>query len=299
MLSLNEFLSLPTEEITRLVRAAGSKVCVFPINGTRRWYLLESEGGGDYLKKTAERHIEVYRMIFSHGIDTLVAPMFGADLVKRGPEYMKLAVEGLAWLANHPAFLDFYREYGVKVRFYGDYRKQLASTPYAHLSDLFDQVTAQTLANNRHRLFFGVFANTASKAVAEFSIRHYSENGRAPNERQLIEMYYGEYIEPVSLFIGFDKFWVFDMPLLPTENTDLYFTICPSLYLNDRQLRAILYDHLYARPLPEPNYETLSYQARNRMQAFYRANLGNVFGAGILRDGIWYPQLAEFPPEHI
>jgi hypothetical protein len=35
------------------------------------------------------------------------------------------------------------------------------------------------------------------------------------------------------------------------------------------------------------------------MQAFYRANLENVFGAGILRDNIWYPQLAEFPPEYI
>ncbi len=144
------------------------------------------------------------------------------------------------------------------MRFYGDYRKQLASTPYAYLSELFDQVTTQTMANNRHRLFFGVFANTAMEAVAQFSIRHYSENGHVPNEHQLIEMYYGEYIEPVSLFIGFDKFWVFDMPLLPTENTDLYFTISPSLYLNDRQLRAILYDHLYLRPLPEPDYETLS-----------------------------------------
>ena len=51
MLSLNEFLGLPTEEVARLVHAAGSKVCVFPINGTRRWYLLESDGGGDYLKR--------------------------------------------------------------------------------------------------------------------------------------------------------------------------------------------------------------------------------------------------------
>jgi len=299
MLSLNEFLDLPTEEIARLVRATGSKVCVFPINGTRRWYLLEAEAGGDYLKKTADRHIEVYRMVFSHGIDTLLAPMFGAELLKRGPEYMELAVEGLTRLATHPAFLEFYREFGVRVRFYGDYRKQLASSPYAHLSDLFDQVTAQTLENNRQRLFFGVFANTASQAVAEFSIRHYSEHGNAPNEQRVIKMYYGEDIGPVSLFIGFDKFWVFDMPLLATENTDLYFTVSPSLYLNDRQLRAILYDHMYTRPQPEPDYETLPLQARNRMQAFYRANLENVFGAGILQDGIWYPQLAEFPPEHI
>ena len=297
MLPLSEFLGLQTEEIARLARAAGSLVCVFPINGTRRWYLLESGGGQDYLKMTADRHVEVYRMVFSHGIHTILAPVFGPDLLKRGTEYVEMAVEGLTWLATNPAFLDFYREYGVRVRFYGDYRKQLASTPYAHLCDLFDRVTMQTMENDRHRLFFGVFANSATEAVAEYSVRHYSEHGRAPNERQLIEMYYGEYIEPVNLFIGFDKFWVFDMPLLPTENTDLYFTISPSLYLNDRQLRAILYDHLYARQAPEPDYETLSLQARDRLQAFYRANADAVFGLGNLCDGIWYPNRAEYPPE--
>ena len=107
MITLNEFLVLSTEEIARLVGAAGSRVCVFPINGTRRWYLLESSEGNDYLKKTAYRHIEIYRMVFAHGIHTLLAPMFGSELLKRGPEYLELAVEGLTWLATHPAFLDF------------------------------------------------------------------------------------------------------------------------------------------------------------------------------------------------
>ncbi len=82
MVSLNEFLDLPMEEVARLVRAAGAQVCVFPINGTRRWYLLESDGGDDYLKRTADRHIEVYRMVFAHGIHTLLAPVFGADLIE-------------------------------------------------------------------------------------------------------------------------------------------------------------------------------------------------------------------------
>ena len=104
-------------------------------------------------------------------------------------------------------------------------------------------------------------------------------------------MYYGEYISQVNLFIGFDKFWVFDMPILATENADLYFTPSPSLYLSDRQLRAILYDHLYARWLPEPDYETLLPHARNRMRAFYRANADRVFGVGVVYDGIWYPRL--------
>jgi tuberculosinol/isotuberculosinol synthase len=293
MVSFHEFLDLPTEEIAELVRASGPQVCVFPINGTRRWYLLESGDDVNYLKMTADQNIKVYKMIFDYGIQTLLAPVFGSDLIARGLEYTEMAVEGLTWLATAPIFLDFYREYGVRVRFYGDYRKQLAATPYADLPDMFDRITLQTKDNTRHLLCFGVFANSAIETVAEFSARHYREYGTAPNERQIIEMYYGEYIGPVSLFIGFDKFWVFDMPLLATENTDIYFTVNPSLYLNDQQLRSILFDHLYSRWLPEPDYETLPTQAKNRMKAFYSTNADHVLGVGVLSDGIWYP----FPPD--
>ena len=221
MISLDEFLGLPVDELARLVLLNGPQVCGFPINGTRRWYLLESQISNDYLKLTANRHIDIYRMVFAHGIEKILAPVFGADLLKRGPEYAEMAVEGLTWLATNPDFLEFYREYGVRVRFYGDYRKQLASTPYAHLSELFDQVTRQTLENDRHRLFFGVFANTATETTAELAITHYSRHGSTPNERQLLEMYYGEYIEPVNIFIGFDKFCVFDMPLVSVSYTHL------------------------------------------------------------------------------
>ena len=64
-------------------------------------------------------------------------------------------------------------------------------------------------------------------------------------------------LPPVELFIGFDKFTVFDMPLLTTGEEDLYFSVSPSPYMTIRQLRAILYDHLYVRRTPEPDYTTL------------------------------------------
>ncbi len=270
---------------------------VSPLTERRRWYLLESGNGDNYLKLTADQNIKVYKMIFDYGIQTLLAPVFGSDLLTRGEEYIEMAVEGLTWLATAPNFLDFYQEHGIRVRFYGDYRNKLASTPYAGLPDLFDRITMQTMENSRHLLSFGVFANSAIETAAEFSVRHYCEHGSIPNERQIIEMYYGEYIGPVNLFIGFDKFWVFDMPLLAMENTDLYFTVNPSLYLNDRQMRAILYDHMYTRRTTEPDYKNLSLEGKNRMISFYRENADSVFGLGFLRDGIWYPCLAEYPPD--
>ena len=224
---------------------------------------------------------------------------------------MQMAAEGFARLANHPNFLDFYKAYGVRVRFYGDYRKFFDPTPYAYLSDLFDEVTAQTMAHDRHRLFFGLFAHDPTEAIAELAVRHYVEHERVPDKRALIEVYYGEYVEPVDLFIGFGKFRAFDMPLVATGREDLYFTISPSLYLTERQLRDILYDHLYARTRtkvdlqPEElrgilrDHRHISSGANLDLQpddwalirSFYQANLGRTMGVGVKhkRSGFWYP----------
>jgi tuberculosinol/isotuberculosinol synthase len=291
---LAEFQDLPTEQVGQLVRAAGPKVCVFPINGTRRWFLLthpsqRGEGlASAYLDATAKRHVEIYRLLFDHGLDTLLTPVFGPDLVERGEGYMQIAADGLARLATHPDFLDFYETSGVRVRFYGDHRRFLGPTPYAYLSDLFDSVTARTLAHSRYRLFFGLFAHDATEAVAQIAVRCYQERGRSPDRRQIVEAYYGEYVGPVDLFIGFDKLSAFDMPLVATGAEDLYFTVSPSLYLTQHQLRDILYDHLYARR-GELDYSEMSPREWGLMTDFYQANMERTLGVGTRQDGVWYP----------
>lgn len=315
-MELEEFQRLPTEDVARLVREAGPKVCVFPTKGTRRWFMLEhpsmqmEDFASAYLDATTKRSIELYQLIFDHGLDTLLTPSFSPDVMARGEDYMEMAAEGLARLATHPNFLDFYKTYGVRVRFYGDYRKFFDPTPYAYLSDLFDEITAQTMAHGRHRLFFGLFAHDATETIAELAVHYYVEHGRVPDKRTLIEMYYGEYVGPVDLFIGFGKFRAFDMPLIATGREDLYFTISPSLYLTEQQLRDILYDHLYARTRTEVDLqpEELRNILRDRlydrtrtevdlqpgdwalMKDFYQANLGRTLGVGARqRHGVWYP----------
>ena len=109
-----------------------------------------------------------------------------------------------------------------------------------------------------------------------------------PDKRTLVELYYGEYVEPVDLFIGFSKFRAFDMPLLTTGTEDLYFTVSPSPYLTERQLRDILYDHLFTRP-GDLDYSAMDGDDWARMNGFYRANLGNTLGVGIKRGEVWYP----------
>jgi tuberculosinol/isotuberculosinol synthase len=296
-MDLDAFLDLPTEEVARLVREAGPKVCVFPINGTRRWFMLEHvapDGDGrseNYLDVMTKRHIELYQLFFDHGVDTLLTPIFGPDLLERGHDYVRMAIEGMARLGTHPDFLTFYESYDVRVRFYGEYQAYLDRASSDYLSRIFDGVTKDTLSHKRYRLFFGVFAHDAVETVARLSAAFYDRHRRVPNKRALVELYYGEHVAPVDFFIGFDRFSAFDMPLVSTGAEDLYFTVAPSPYLTARQLRVILYDHLYVRPDEENDYSNLTSRDWNLMRDFYRANLENTQGVGARkkRGSFWYP----------
>jgi tuberculosinol/isotuberculosinol synthase len=298
LISQEEFLNLSSDEAAKLVRASGDKVVVFPINGTRRWFTLEhgSEAHDNpvkaYLDQTAESHIQLYRLFFQHGIETLITPVFGPDLLLRSDEYMRrIGAAGLAMLTEHPAFLDFYERDEVRVHFYGDHRRYLDGTEFSHLSDKFDAITEKTRNHKRFRLFFGVFGNDATQAAAEYSIQYFQQHKRIPEKRELIEMYYGEAIGPVSLFIGFDRFSVYDMPLIATGEEDLYFTVSPSLYMNTAQLRRILYDHLYTRRSPDPDYDHMSTDELQELRNYYVQNREHTLGIGKLIHSIWTPAL--------
>ena len=292
------FLNLPTDEVSKLVRASGSKVVVFPINGTRRWFMLEY-GGQEfedpikaYMDIAMIRHIELYKLFFDHGIDTLLTPVIGPEILATRDGYMqKIGVEGLARIATHPAFLSFYEEYGVQVRFYGDYKKYLVNTPYEHLSALFDSIACTTSRNHSFRLFFGAFADNlnATTTVAEFAVQYYKEHGKVPNRNEIVEMYYGEHVGKANIFIGFDRLAAFDYPLINWGEEDLYFTISPSLYLDKAQLRCILFDHLFTRRTPEQEYENLKHEEVESIQEYYRNNTNNIIGIGKLYNGFWIP----------
>ncbi len=292
--TLDEFLKLPAGEVAKAVRARGSKVVVFPFNGTRRWFLLEH--GRDnhenpaqaYVDITAGAYIETYKLVFDHGLDTILAPVFGGEIFNRGEEYMREIGTGMTLLAEHPAFLEFYKEYDVRVHFYGEYRKELGQTPYAYICDKFDEVTRQTAGHTKHRLFYGVCAEDATAAIAELSVRHFQQENRIISRRELIEAYYGEYVEKADIFIGFEKFNVFDYPMLGWGEESLYFTVAPSLYMSGNQLRNILYDYIHLRPVQDPDYFTMPGEDFEAMREFYKDNREAVHGVGEMRGGIWY-----------
>jgi tuberculosinol/isotuberculosinol synthase len=252
----------------------------------------DSEALADsYVELASRRHVELYELFFDHGVDTLLTPIFGPDLLERGDDYVRMAADGMARLGTRSDFLDFYDAYKVRVRFYGDYRRFLDPMPHSGLSQVFDATTARTLSHDRHRLFFGVFAHDAAETIADLSVEYHEKHGRVPDKRALVELYYGEHVTPVDLFIGFDKFSAFDMPLVSTGEEDLYFTVAPSPYLTERQLRIILYDHMYLRPEQATDYSDFTPQDWALMREFYEANLDKTQGVGmrVTPASFWYP----------
>jgi len=293
-MELEKFMTMPVEEIAKIVRSGGSRVCVFPFNGTRRWFVLEhgrefnEDTAKNYVELTARGYISTFKLVFDHGLDTIVAPVFGSEIFNRGEEYMREIGGNMYLLATHPAFLEFYEAYEVRVHFYGDYRRQLEDTPYAYIYDSFDEVTRKTAHHKGRALFYGVCADDATVTIANLAIRYHRDTGRPPSRRELIEKYYGEYIEKADIFIGFEKFNVFDYPMLGWGGESLYFTVAPSLYMNDRQLRNILYDYIYLRPVQDPDYFTMPKEGFETMRKHYEINREVIFGIGEMRGGIWY-----------
>ena len=297
-MDLQSFLTLPTEEVATIVRASGSKVCVFPINGTRRWFMLEygdqewDDPIAAYMDIAAKRQIELYKLFFNHGIDTLITPVIGSEILATRDAYMqKIGADGLERFATHPDFLSFYEQYGVRARFYGDYQKHLANTPYEHLSNIFDGLIETTCLGNRFRLFFGAFADnlSATQVVAELAVQYFKEYGTVPDQKKIVELYYGEYVGKANIFIGFDRFAAFDYPLINWGEEDLYFTVAPSPYITERQLRAILYDHLFTRRTKELDYTNLSTEDQQWLKNYYHQNQDTILGIGSIQRGIWFP----------
>lgn len=281
-MDLESFQSLPAQEVARLVHSSGTKVCAFPTDGTRRWYLLEHPRESSiekFLEIEMKRHIELYKLFFDHGIETVLAPVIRPDLMDRKGGYWLGALKGLAFMANHPDFLEFYRDYDVRLHIYGEYRDYLHNGGYEDLLECFDEISSFTRSHKGHHLFFGLFMGDPTKTITKLIIDHYFKNGIAPNKRELIESFYGDYVDPVDIFIGFGRFCIHDAPLL-LGHEDLYFTLSPSLYMNQQQLRRILYGHIYEKQEKMLDYSCLGSEEKEKLRKYYHDKSNEIFRFG-------------------
>jgi tuberculosinol/isotuberculosinol synthase len=288
--TLDEFLQLPTEQVAGLIRGL---TVGFPIDGTRRWFLLHYPQVWDvneYKALTGKRYVEEFAMLFDHGVETILVPAFGSELMGRGEEYVSDMMEGLARLAQHPTFADFYRDYNVRVRFYGDWRRQVRGLPGAdELTAALDNCVATRNTGSR-RLFYALWADDILMSVVNDLARARGEHEQLDLTREaIVTRYYGEYVKPTDIYIGFGRPTVFDVPMLVTSQTDLYYTVVPSLDVDARLFRMMAWDHFVGR-WTQQEWDGLTEQDFKALKTFYEVNHDTVLGLGEVDPltGIWH-----------
>lgn len=259
--SLEELLDWSRERVACWVSSQSKPIVMgWPFNGTRRWYLLHrrrNPDADDYVSTTIRHQAESHCLAFSHGVSTIVAPHFGAELLQRGPDYTRTVLGGLLRFGDDPVNQEMF-EAGLRLRFYGDYREALDTPTYRPMLDACERLMSATAAGDGPLLLIGLFADAPYPTIAQLSVDFAEKHGRPPNREELIKAYYGRAVPDLSLYLGFSQPALFDVPLLPTGREDLYATLTPSAEVTERQLREILYDHLVTRQMHETNYASLS-----------------------------------------
>jgi len=287
---LDEFLQLPAAQVAELIRGL---TLGFPIDGTRRWFLLHYPqvwNVNEYKELTGQRYVDEFAMLFDHGVETILVPAFGSELMGRGEDYVRDMMEGLARLAQHPTFTDFYREYNVRVRFYGDWRRQVHGLPGGDdLAEALDNCAATKHAGSR-RIFYGLWAEDMLIGIVNDLARTRSGHEQVEFTREaIVTRYYGEYVKPTDIYIGFGRPTVFDVPMLVTSQTDLYYTVVPSLDLDARLFRMMVWDHFVGRWMQQ-EWDGLTETDFKALKAFYEVHHDTVLGLGEVDapTGVWH-----------
>ena len=295
--SFSRWLGCDREEIRHWVLSQReTTVLGWPYNGTRRWYLLqqreERTGEGGYLKTLVRRQAEHHRLLFEHGVRVILAPSFGAETLKRGESYTSAALRGLVMLAEDDLYQQMISS-GTRIGFYGDYRSVLDTPEYRPVLQTLDELAQSSASGEGPLLLFGLFADAPHPTLARLSVEFAEREGHPPSREQLILLYYGYPVPDLSLYIGFERPEMFDVPLVASGLENLYFTLTPSPDLSERQLREILYDHFVTRRQPPPSYEDLSEEALQRLARYQEARQGITVGVGEYdrQTGLWRPLL--------
>jgi hypothetical protein len=248
-----------------------------PFNGTRRWYMATYGASADaifstdYLDKSLSRILEIIGMLFADGVHAVYSPLIGRALLERGDEYMSFAIEALERPFNSMSE-QWYIDHRIGVASYGDLNL-LPLEIRAHIG----HVRRHTAHHAEQHLFWGIFADDPMADIIRRVTTLHTHLAAPPTPEQLLHEYFGMYAPPLAAWIGCDQPTIFDVPLVLHEHTALYFLQFPTLYLNQRLWRRILYDCLHVRGDEETLYpENLSDER-------------HITGLGVRRHGFWSP----------
>lgn len=299
-----DFIGQDATSIARIVENAGKPKTVLLVpDGSRRVGMIQyrlNPKDRQFLSQAFQReHLETIRIlktIFSHGIKTIFIPNGTHGNLERGREYMdKFINSGVKPLLKDKVWLDFYREFEVRVRLYGDI-DVIVKAGYPELPEWIADVERETAGNTRHTIFYGLAMSQHREEcrLARIAVDYYEKTGNRPTDKELERLYFGTEVEPVDIFIR--PVEVRDsecQPVLIGGKAEMYFPLIPFAEMSENIFRRILYDYLYSRM---KTYGRKSYDdgvdddELDAMREYYRFNSETVLGLGKRRKNghFWY-----------
>lgn len=297
-----EFLKLDVEACAALVREHGKKTCVFWVNGTRRWYLLEhraqlSSGqvedyAAAYAEACAEQLTRCLHLLYSHGIDTVIIPALVPLNMLRGNEYMDDYLLGFVeQMVNNSRFRSVIQHHRIRGFGYGEMEEMLTEGQRDRFVRAKETATGWTAGHDGGRVFFGFCAADSANA-ALIALKRIG-NERDPltlTRADLVHAYYGDVIDRVHFSIAHGRMSAHSTPFM-MAGEDLYFMVSPSFYFDETILKAILYDHLYERRINDLDYELLTEHNWAELRELYRSSRHQVLGLGRqnISGKVWTP----------
>jgi hypothetical protein len=283
---------------------AQGKTVVLAPGGTSRWYFLEhgdpkagyadSEQFREYGRRVIQRVVEIADMLFEDGVRTLFVMSWGVGQTVRGAEYLENVSWAYEMLADEVS-QELYTQYNIGVLFRGQWGRLFERFKSPDLSVHFREVEEATAWQRERWLIWYVEDELIPERVVPLAVRGLQEEGRIPDRETLCGAYYGRPVYHIDIFIGNNKPNIAGMIPPLTTVGDAYFTVSPSLYMDQRLWRHILYDHVFARARLHREWQALKAGDVDEMRAFYRRNRDLALGIGYHHalSQTWRPMLCE------
>ena len=300
-----EFIKLTTEQIAEIVRKRGKPkvICLIP-DGTRKKNIivdridpkskqfLEYHTTGNH-----EDFIEILKIFYSHGVQTVFLPTVARGNLIRSTEYQKLLIDkALKTILVSDIWRNFLKEYDIKMKVYGDV-KYISELGYPEVMDWISEAENKTKNNHKRKFFLGLAYGQSVEEVrlAQIAIDFFNTTGKTPTCDDLITRYYGEPIDTIDILIRPSVIRDSDMqPILISGKSEFYFPVTSCLQITKTIFREILYDYLYQRMISyglKDYSDGVSEFELAYMQRFFKLNEYAVLGIGRRMKGghFWYP----------
>ncbi|MCP4150374.1 MAG: hypothetical protein GY757_21680, partial [bacterium] len=256
----DEFLALPTEGVRELVQGGNyPHTGIFVSDGNRRLVMADTgltpEKDGfyeTYIETVTRYFMRNLAVFFGLGLNTLFFPLFSSSLLKRCDRFREMVMPELVRLLfSGGKWLDFYRDNGIRLKAYGNPERLGVELSRPELVEIIRKAEVATAGHKEHSLFIGFF----SEGIREIGFldaicRFRKVQQRIPEEKELMELYYGEALKKADFLINSTRMASLGAlpPMLHDRKTMMYTLAVPAvLGLTDRTYRDILYDLLFLR----------------------------------------------------